>query len=77
MLAAGRLDDALAALKTAVDFDIMSLGVRATHLYHQARALLAKGSAKDRVDALTLLEYAKALSPALGVKVRVLCHCEL
>ena len=44
LIAAGRLDDAVAVLKASVDSKIMSLGVRARHLYHQAKALFAKGN---------------------------------
>lgn len=77
LIAAGRLDDAVAVLKAAVDSEIMSLGVRARYLYHQAKALFAKGIAKNRVGALTLLEYAQALSPALCMEVSLICQCEL
>lgn len=74
LCAAGKINEALAVLKDAEHSSIMSPGVRATQLFHHARALATRRSGNDLVEALTRLEYA-ALSPALCVEVSLVIAC--
>lgn len=75
LCAAGKINEAVAVLKDAEHSSIMSPGVRATQLFHHARALATRQSGNDLVEALTRLEYAVALSPALCVKVSLVIAC--